>query len=479
MNAKIENPKVFISYAWGTEDYNAKVLSFARDLMNDGIDVILDRWSLKEGNDTYAFMEQSVVDPTVTNVLILLDPNYEKKANNRYGGVGTETQIISPEIYAKMDREKYLPIVFERGDGDEMPKPQYLRSMLHFDLSKEERYNDEYQRLIKRLYGVEIIQKPNLGKMPQWVKENSTIDAKTRTKYEILEKQQSDNVKKDKFKEFLEDIEEKILHIDKNELKDNMSAEDYVSIYDGTKILRDEFLHLLKYISYVPESYKLIASMMEETCAKLTDGSVVEYKIEKTLLHELFIYTIAIYLRNKDYDALAHTLTKTYFVNSRSGYDANSFDVFYEYNGTFNKAMSRKDNKNYDSGTAQYWIDNINIETCSVNEFVFADIFCYNASIFIESYENHGYWFPISYTYSQNGIGLLQQFSIRLKSKEHLQKTVKVFGFTDVEMFKKKYAEIESLIKKGTFNDYRYSGAFESAPIMCEFVSSKELGTRN
>src|SRR5699024_3563121 len=104
MNAKIENPKVFISYAWATEDYNAKVLSFAIDLMNDGIDVILDRSSLKEGNDNYAFMEQSVVDPTVTNVLILLDPNYEKKANNRYGGVGTETQIISPEIYAKMDR---------------------------------------------------------------------------------------------------------------------------------------------------------------------------------------------------------------------------------------------------------------------------------------------------------------------------------------------------------------------------------------
>ena len=74
---------------------------------------------------------------------------------------------------------------------------------------------------------------------------------------------------------------------------------------------------------------------------------------------------------------------------------------------------------------------------------------------------------------------MLQQFSIRLKSKEHLQKTVKAVGFTDVEMFKKKYAEIESLIKKGTFNDYRYSGAFESAPIMCEFVSSKELGTRN
>ena len=103
----IEHPKVFISYAWGTEDYNEKVLSFATDLMHDGIDVVLDKWSLKEGNDTYAFMERSVTDLTITNVLILLDPNYEKKANERNGGVGTETQIISPEIYNKVEQEKF------------------------------------------------------------------------------------------------------------------------------------------------------------------------------------------------------------------------------------------------------------------------------------------------------------------------------------------------------------------------------------
>ena len=101
MRNRIEHPKVFISYAWGSEDYKIKVLSFATDLMNDGIEVILDQWSLKEGNDTYAFMEQSATDPTITNVLILLDPVYEKKANGRDGGVGTETQIISPEIYNK------------------------------------------------------------------------------------------------------------------------------------------------------------------------------------------------------------------------------------------------------------------------------------------------------------------------------------------------------------------------------------------
>ena len=90
MNNKIESPKVFISYAWGSEEYQSKVLALASDLMGDGVNVVFDRWSLKEGNDTYAFMEQSVTDTEITNVLILLDPNYEKKANARDGGLSTK-----------------------------------------------------------------------------------------------------------------------------------------------------------------------------------------------------------------------------------------------------------------------------------------------------------------------------------------------------------------------------------------------------
>ena len=80
MKPRIEHPKVFISYAWASDEYQDKVLALATDLIGDGVDVILDKWSLKEGNDTFAFMEHCVTDPTVTNVLILLDPLYEKKA---------------------------------------------------------------------------------------------------------------------------------------------------------------------------------------------------------------------------------------------------------------------------------------------------------------------------------------------------------------------------------------------------------------
>ena len=465
----------------GTEDYQTKVLSFATDLMNDGIDVVLDRWSLKEGNDTYAFMEQSVTDSTITNVLILLDPNYAKKANERNGGVGAETQIISPEIYNKVKQEKFLPIVFEREVNGEIPKPQYLKTMLHFDLSQDEKYALEYQRLVKRLYGIEILEKPELGKKPSWIEERSSIPTQTRIRYECLKQQKSDNVKKDEFRNFLFDIKNSIVNFKKDELDGSISPDKYIELYKDMKIFRDDFLHLLKYSFYVPGSYKILASIMEEICIGIKDKSGYEGEVTRTLLHEMFIYIVAFYLKNKYYDALSYILSKTYFVNKYGYDDAQSFNVFYFHNKKLDEAISQKDGKKYYSGTADYWINNINVEVCNKNEFVFADVFCYNAAIFIENYTDGWFWFPKTYIYNrmEYGNSLFRQFAVRLKSKEHLQEITKIMGFSNIDAFKKKYIEIETKMKQGNFREYRYNSVFETAPIICQFIKAEELGIRN
>ncbi len=481
MKSTIEHPKVFISYAWGSEDYRLKVRSFATDLMGNGIDVLLDQWSLKEGNDTHAFMERSVTDSTITNVLILLDPVYEKKANERHGGVGTETQIISPEIYNKVEQEKFLPVIFERGEDGEIPKPQYLKTMLHFDLSQEEKYDSEYQRLVKRLYGIEIVEKPELGKKPSWLEEKSILPTKILTRYECLKQQKSDNIKKDEYRNFLFAVKEKIVNFNKDELGGSVSADEYIELYADTKLYRDDFLHLLKYSFYVPEAYKIVASVMEEICAEIKDKDGYEGEVMRTLLHEIFIYVVAFYLKNKNSDAVSYILSKTYFVG-RYGYNEDqSFDIFYDHNENLDRAVSQKDGKNYYSGTANYWINNINVEICNKNEFVFADIFCHNASMFVENYTKEWFWFPITYIYdrAEYGNSLFRQFAIRLKSKEHLQETVKIMGFPDTDAFKKKYIEVETKIKEGNFREYRYNSAFETAPVMCQYVKSEELGIRN
>ena len=102
--------KVFISYSWSTTEHEDWVLELAQRLVRDGIDVVFDKWDLKEGHDKYVFMESMVNAVDITKVLMILDKKYTDKADVRGGGVGTETQIISPNTYAHAKQEKFIPV---------------------------------------------------------------------------------------------------------------------------------------------------------------------------------------------------------------------------------------------------------------------------------------------------------------------------------------------------------------------------------
>lgn len=43
----MESPKVFISYSWTTPEHEQRVLDIATELVESGIDAILDKWDLK------------------------------------------------------------------------------------------------------------------------------------------------------------------------------------------------------------------------------------------------------------------------------------------------------------------------------------------------------------------------------------------------------------------------------------------------
>ncbi len=49
-----DNSKLFISYCWGSPEHEQWVLNLATELTEAGVDVIYDKWDLKEGHDTFA-----------------------------------------------------------------------------------------------------------------------------------------------------------------------------------------------------------------------------------------------------------------------------------------------------------------------------------------------------------------------------------------------------------------------------------------
>ena len=65
------------------------------------------------------------------------------------------------------------------------------------------------------------------------------------------------------------------------------------------------------------------------------------------------------------------------------------------------------------------------------------------------------------------------------KVKEHLEEASKIFGYSKTEDFNKKFYEIEKSFQDGTLEIISYPRSFESVPILSQYISSSQLGTRN
>lgn len=165
-----EHPKVFLSYSWSGSEHEQDVIELATTLRNHGVDAILDKWDLKPGQDKYVFMESMVTDALVVKVLVLCDKRYQEKANNRAGGVGTESQIISQELYAKVQQTKFIPVVFEYDDVGEPCLPVFMKGRIFVDLSSVDRYGTGLDELLRLIYDQPLHQKPSLGSAPAFLK---------------------------------------------------------------------------------------------------------------------------------------------------------------------------------------------------------------------------------------------------------------------------------------------------------------------
>ncbi|MGB7323606.1 MAG: TIR domain-containing protein [Rubripirellula sp.] len=166
MNKNTTPPKVFISYSWTSEEHTEWVADLGERLMNDGIEVILDQWSLEDGHDVNAFMEKMVSDPSVKRVIIISDAKYAAKADGRAGGVGTETQIISQEVYESADQTKFVPLLRERNKDGHACLPIYLKGRKYIDFSNSEDEAEAYDQLIRNILERPKRRKPALGKPP-------------------------------------------------------------------------------------------------------------------------------------------------------------------------------------------------------------------------------------------------------------------------------------------------------------------------
>lgn len=167
-----DRPVVFLSYAWTSETHRRWVHQLADDLVANGIDVLFDGYSLRPGHDTFAYMEQIVTRADVSKVLCICDELYQTKADGREGGVGTETQIITPELYAKTEQTKFVALVRERDPTGKPRLPAFLAGRFFIDFSDDDQYHERFDELLRDIYSKPRRPKPPFGPAPAFLTED-------------------------------------------------------------------------------------------------------------------------------------------------------------------------------------------------------------------------------------------------------------------------------------------------------------------
>lgn len=152
----METKTVFISYSWEGEEHMIWIKKLGADLLDKGVEVILDQWDNGFGNETTHFMEESVTK--ADRVLCILSPTYKEKCDNRTNGAGYEASIITSEILQHIPTTKFIPIL--KSGNWTNSSPIFLRGRWGVDMTNEEFYETKLQELIDDIF--EINSKPRI-----------------------------------------------------------------------------------------------------------------------------------------------------------------------------------------------------------------------------------------------------------------------------------------------------------------------------
>lgn len=340
----MEPPKLFISYSWSNPSHEQWVLELSTQLRESGVDVILDKWDLKEGHDAVASMGKMVTDPEIKKVAIITDEIYAAKADGRAGVVGTETQIISKEVYEKQAQDKFVAVVSQKDEDGNPHLPTYYKSRIYIDLSEPDKYGENFEKLIRWIFDKPLYIKPEIGKKPIFLDESETISLGTTASF----KRTLDAIKNNRayatgaLDEYLNMFYENLERF-RIEKSDEEFDDAVVKNIKTFLPYRNEAIQLFIGISqYAPteENIQKLHRFFERLISymhrpeHLSQWGEWDFNNFIFIVHELFLYAVAVLIKHERFEQASYLLEQRYYLpgNSDYGRDAMvSFIVFGKY----------------------------------------------------------------------------------------------------------------------------------------------------
>ena len=88
-------------------------------------------------------------------------------------------------------------------------------------------------------------------------------------------------------------------------------------------------------------------------------------------------------------------------------------------------------------------------------------------------------WFPITYPYGGYNNMVFNKFAIKLCSKEHLLDIMRIFGYDTADILINKMEEIENDFRDRKIENLGFDNAFNTAPLLCHYINTNEVGKYN
>ncbi len=460
MASSFDSPKVFISYSWKPIANKQKTIALAERLESEGVNVILDEWNLAEGQDKYQFMEQMVNDPEVKRVLIICNKEYSDKANSKKGGVGIESLIISDEVYSKVDQKKFIPVIFERDAEGKEYVPTFIKSRIYIDLSNDEIFEEEYEKLMRNLFDKPASKKPPRGNPPAYItQEDSTY---LRTSHKVTTIHNALINEKKNYQVFIDDYYETFLQalvdfeIQTEDLQTTPNIDDViVNRLAEMKTLRDDYIKFLEVMctfslqfdldKFIAFFEKLLELITRQESLKYPGRTIGSYMSDhyKFFFYELFLYTSTIMIEKERYKELGTLLDTGFIVFSQKANKTESYNfiMFNHIGEGLNKLRNERLQLRRISVTADLIKQRADHPKYNFEKLKEVDALLYFIGIMLNEIKDNWYWhrwFPHTTAYHLYNVTILD----KMISKRYFEKMKFIFNVTSVEELKAKIDKI-------------------------------------
>lgn len=416
--------KAMVSYAWDTDEHNDKVQALVDRLLGDGIDMVFDQYDLRDGDDVNQFMEQVAADGHVKKVIAICTPKYVRKMNTRDGGSGQEGMIMSPHVYAQLrgtvseagSRErKFIAVIFERDpalpDNDPRHLPTMFGSIKYIDLSTPEKYDENYEQLLRFILDKPVKVRPAVGQIPAHLREDAAPPlpghAQALTLRRLLDQGKAND---GTWRDYLDQVEASLLSLKPAATLNPRTEVNFQVMLDEANRftpVRDEFVSVILHAvragqNPMPELlpfFERLLSLQERLREQHRDGQMVLSEVcfahVDFLVRELVLYMAAILIDEGQTLALRDFCDHTFFVSRHGQLRPKNFTVFSDISeqSALEQWYNAATNQNWKSAIGAWTLQRTTLQSVPHSSLIQADMMLMLKSALLRNpKEWGGYW---------------------------------------------------------------------------------------